>query len=270
MEIIGIYFSGILSFLSPCILPVIPVYFATILGNIEQKSRYRVFTAGLFFCIGFTVIFTILGMGAAATGDLIQGNRAIINLVAGIILIILGLHFLRIIIIPVMESSYNIDAAKFRTPFPVLNALIMGIIFGLTWSPCIGPVLGGILTYIASQETGVAGGGIRLMVFGAGISTPLLLFALFTDKITKFIKNNRPFITMLNRLLGLVLVVFAVYLLKDVPAKPQTGNPSPDNANTASHQILKPGKLPLLVAVHSTECSICTEMLPVIRKLQKS
>ncbi|MEI6079552.1 MAG: cytochrome c biogenesis protein CcdA [bacterium] len=267
-----IYFAGLLSFMSPCVLPIIPIYFAILLQdeecNVNEKSIIyecwrSLLPKGLLFCLGFSIIFSVLGLGAGRISSLIASHRGSISLFAGIIILVFGLKLLNLIHVPFFDKSYSININKFKTRFGFLNSFIFGLLFAATWSPCIGPVLGGILTYLSAKEMTPMGGAIKLLLFSAGLSTPLILSIFFFRPLMKFAKNNKYFIVLIQKVLGVVLIIFAFNLFGEVAMlADRTAGPS------AADKIVQPDKLPIFISMISADCETCNDMLPVIKKLK--
>ncbi len=255
-----IFFAGFLSFFSPCILPIIPVYFSILSGTGKPIHK------ALLFCLGFSLIFALMGGGAGILGTFIQTNRASVNIIAGIILLLLALKFLNIIQIPILDRSYSIRAERFRTRFELLNAFIIGLLFAVTWSPCIGALLGGVLTYVSASGTGALDGSIKLFLYGAGISLPLIVSVFFYRKLQNFYRNNPYFFDMVKKLLGLILLLFAFSLLSHVVTMSKN---SQQKLGTID-KIMLPDKLPLFVSFNSASCDDCKTMVPIITKLKSS
>lgn len=260
MTYLSIYFAGILSFLSPCILPIIPVYFAILSGKGKLLSK------ALLFCLGFSLIFALMGGGAGALGSFIQINKVSVNLIAGVILTLIGLKFLNVIQIPLLDKSYSIDSNKFKTKFELLNAFIIGVLFAVTWSPCIGAVLGGVLTYVSVEGHGVVAGAVKLFIYGIGISTPLIICVFFYQRLNNFYKNSPYFFDMVKKLLGLIILLFAINLFSNVVMLSKTAHSSLN----AVDKIMIPNKLPLFISFISASCEDCVTMKPIIENFKKA
>jgi cytochrome c-type biogenesis protein len=260
MTYFSIYLSGILSFLSPCILPIIPVYFSILSGT--GKLIYK----ALLFCFGFCLVFALMGGGAGSLGSFIQINRAAVNIAAGTIILLLGLKFLNVIQIPILDRSYSISTEKFKTRFELLNAFIIGLLFAVTWSPCIGAVLGGILTYVSASGSGAVDGAIKLFIYGIGISTPLILCVFFYQRILTFYKNSPYFFDMVKKLLGFILLIFALNLFYHVVTVAKNNQ----KQSSVTDKVMTPEKLPLFVSFVSASCEDCETMKPIIEQLNKS
>ena len=261
MDTWSIYFAGILSFFSPCILPIIPVYFSILVQDKDTTAK-TILPHGLLFCLGFCIIFSLLGLGAGQISSLMVDHRAFLSLIAGLIVLIISLKMLDVINIPVLDRSYSFNINKIKTRFTFLNSFVFGVLFAVTWSPCIGPVMGGILTYISARTLSPFSGAIQLFLFGLGISTPLIISTIFFGKLSMFARNNKYFIIILQKALGILLVIFAINLFGAVITMAER-----PKIITGSDKIVTPDQLPLFISMIQTDCESCEEMKPTIKKL---
>ena len=174
--------AGLLSFLSPCVLPLVPPYLTFIAGTTieevatrrEARARRDIFLAAALFILGFSTVFVGLGATASAFGQVLHEHFARLSLLAGIAIIVMGLHFLGVFRFALLYREARVDVQK---PVGIWGAYIMGLAFGFGWTPCIGPILAAILAVAASQET--VGRGIALLAaYSAGLGLPFLLVAL--------------------------------------------------------------------------------------------
>ncbi len=219
--------AGILSFISPCVLPLVPPYMAYIAGvNLQQLAGQgstnggeaaaakpmmgRVLLIALVFVLGFSTVFVILGASASAIGQLLRAYMDTLSKVAGVLIIIMGLHFLGIFRLSFLMREYrlNVDAK----PATVLGAYVMGLAFALGWTPCIGPVLATILA-IAAQEQSVQKGALLLSVYSAGLGVPFLLAAAMMGPFMAFIKRFRRHMELVEKAMGTFLVITGVMFL---------------------------------------------------------
>ena len=188
VTLLAAFAAGFLSFISPCVLPLIPGYISFISGmTLEEMqgttstgSRPQVLIASLAFVLGFTIIFVALGAGASAIGRFMHAYSNLLEKVAGTILIVLGLHMMGVFRIAFLDNDKRIHTQK--KPAGPFGALLVGMAFAFAWSPCIGPILGGILTMAASRES-VAEGMQMLAVYSLGLGVPFIMTSL---AITRF------------------------------------------------------------------------------------
>ncbi len=187
LSLIGLitaFAAGVISFLSPCVLPLVPGYVSFVAGSSLEEMRdgeaprLQVMTLAITFVLGFSVVFVALGASATALGNLLLGYRYELGLVAGVIVILFGLHMLGVTPIRLMdrEARFQLDVGGGGR---IVSAFLLGIAFAFGWTPCIGPVLGAILTLSASTAD-VTKGALLLAVYSLGLGLPFLIAALFT------------------------------------------------------------------------------------------
>ncbi|MCF8050648.1 MAG: cytochrome c biogenesis protein CcdA [Desulfobacterales bacterium] len=213
--------SGLLSFFSPCVLPLIPAYFTFITGySIDQLTgkedaslRRRVIGATVAFVLGFSAVFILMGASASAIGGLIGSHRQTIRIAGGTVIILLGLHISGLLRIRGLDVEKRIHAR--RRPLHLVGTFVVGMAFGAGWSPCIGPLLGSILILAGSQQT-VAEGIALLGVYSAGLALPFLLLSVFIHIVLKFLKRASAVMRYVNPAAGVLLVVLGVMLVFDM------------------------------------------------------
>jgi cytochrome c-type biogenesis protein len=266
MEILTIYFAGFLSFFAPCVLPLIPIYLSSMLGQnisaeLSDGDKKELLIRGILFSAGFIIVFAMLGLGAGSLGIFFKHNRMIIQLISAIIILLFALKFLNVIQIPLLDKVVYIDNSRFKTRFSSINALLMGVLFAAGWSPCIGPVLGSILTYTASKAANGLRGAMLLAVFGIGFATPMIITSAFAGKAIGFFKKNREFIRAFEKIIGIILIFISMSMILEVSDYNMGGRLASD--------VTKPGKLPVMLEVYDKDCSICQSMKPIIEQLKK-
>ena len=215
--IFAAFFAGAISFLSPCVLPLVPGYVSFIAGQPDLRSgkigwRARLEALGLAACfvLGFASIFISLGAGASALGSLLLTWRAELNLIGGAVIILFGLVMLGLFRLPVFarDTRFNLDIPGGRP----ISAYVLGLAFAFGWTPCIGPILGTILTLSASS--GSLGNGVWLLaIYSLGLGVPFLLTALFTDAVAARIKSIGRAGRVLYLLAGGVMVLMGLAVL---------------------------------------------------------
>jgi len=195
LSIIISFFAGIATFISPCLLPMIPLYISYITGssieNLTVKGKpLRMLPPALFFVLGFTVIFVILGASATYLGNLFVQKQEILQYVGGTIVIIFGLHITGLIKI---KSLYKEKKIQVKNKFSgYFGAFIMGFVFAIGWTPCVGPLLSSILVMASTEET-VSKGIILLLSYSFGLGVPFILTALLINTAVKFLKKIQKF-----------------------------------------------------------------------------
>ena len=208
--------AGLLSFLSPCVLPLVPVYFASLCGPeiLEPKGRRRripVFLHSLSFVIGFTVAFSIMGAGAGLAGLAIGAHLILIRRIAGIFLISLGLFMFASLKIPQLNFEKRLTPSQ-STATGYLRSFLTGGIFSLAWTPCVGPILGGILTLAGASET-VWHGALLLAIYSLGLGIPFLIIGAAFDSIAPLLKRIRRHSTAIYISGGVLLIVVGILTL---------------------------------------------------------
>ncbi len=212
------FLAGLVSFLSPCVLPLVPGYVSYVAGSSLDElrerrfSRARLATIGLStsFVLGFTTVFVALGASATAIGQLFQSYRSEADLIAGTIIILFGLHMTGLIRIALLNRDIRfLEVGKAGT---VYGAYVLGAAFAFGWTPCIGPILGAILTLSATATT-VGGGVALLFIYSLGLAIPFLLVAAFTGSLMRRVRNLGRIGRVGQVLAGVVLVVVGVAMM---------------------------------------------------------
>jgi len=208
--------AGGLSFLSPCVLPIVPPYLAY-MGGIsmnelsgETAARRRAIVPALFFVLGLSTVFLFLGFTASTFGMFFLRYQDVFAQVAGAIVIVFGLHFLGVFRIPFLMREARLDAGD--RGGSAFGAYILGLAFAFGWTPCIGPILGAILS-MAATEANVTRGTMLLGVYAMGLGLPFLLAAIFVQRSMKLMNRLKPHMRMIERLMGLLLLGVGIALV---------------------------------------------------------
>lgn len=210
--------AGLLSFLSPCVLPLVPPYLTWLAGSSLEEIAAdkpapgvtaRAFVRALAFVLGFSAVFIALGASASLIGRVMSEHLALLSRIAGTVIVLLGLHFLGIWQIPLLyrEARFGVRAQ----PAGLLGAFVMGLAFAFGWTPCVGPVLASILL-IAGTEDSVGQGAALLAAYAAGIGAPFLLAALFVRPFLAFLGRFRRHLGIVEKAIGGLLVVTGVLI----------------------------------------------------------
>jgi cytochrome c-type biogenesis protein len=205
--------AGVLSFLSPCVLPIVPPYLAYMGGitlNGPTGESRRAILPALFFVLGLSTVFLLLGFTASAFGAFFLDYQTVFARVSGLVVIVFGLHFLNVFRIPALDRDARLDAGD--RGGSALGAYVLGLAFAFGWTPCIGPQLGAILS-LAASEASVARGTTLLAVYAAGLGLPFLLAALFLQKATGVLNRLKRHMRLIERTMGVLLLVVGVALL---------------------------------------------------------
>ncbi len=217
----AVFAAGLLTFLSPCVLPLIPAYLSFVSGvsmaEIRQKdsqtpTQLRVFLNALLFVAGFSVVFVGLGASATFLGNFLLGQLGLLKKVGGILVIVFGLHTLGVFRIPFLHREKRYQHGT--RPLGLLGGFLVGMAFAFGWTPCIGPILATVLVYASTKET-VAHGTWLLAVYSAGLGIPFLLAALGMERflsVSTFLKRHFRTIEILS---GLLLIAVGLLILTD-------------------------------------------------------
>jgi cytochrome c-type biogenesis protein len=210
------FVAGLLSFLSPCVLPLVPVYLASLAGPeiFEAKASKRqitIFLHSLSFVLGFTTVFTIMGAGAGLAGLAIDTHLILIRNISGILLIAFGIFMLVALKIPRLNFEKRLTPTQSRTT-SYLRSFLTGGIFCLAWTPCVGPILGGILTLAGSSATAWRGASM-LAIYSLGLGIPFLIIGAAFDTITPLIKRIRRYSTTIYIISSAALITVGILIL---------------------------------------------------------
>ena len=209
--------AGVLSFLSPCVLPIVPPYLAY-MGGITMSdmegearaARRKAIMPALFFVMGLSTVFIFLGFTASILGQFFLQNQILLARISGAVVIIFGLHFLGVIRIPLLDREARLDAGD--KGGSTLGAYVLGLAFAFGWTPCIGPQLGAILS-IAAQEASVQRGTALLAVYAVGLGLPFLIAAAFIDRAQGLMGRMKRHMKTIERVMGVLLVAVGVALM---------------------------------------------------------
>ncbi len=212
--VVAAFGVGLISFVSPCVLPLVPGYLSTISGvsfaDIQEgRGRMRVLGPALLFCLSFTAMFVALGMTATGLGQTLQEHRTLLRQISGIVLIVMGVLFIAMLFVPLLNQQWRPEKLMQRahTGGPV----VAGLAFAVAWLPCTGPTLGAILT-AASGESTVGQGGVLLAFYSLGLAVPFILSALAFTSFAGFFRFFRDHYDVITVVSGVVLVVMGVLL----------------------------------------------------------
>lgn len=210
--------AGIISFLSPCVLPLVPPYLIYLTGaTIEhvandeepQASKRAVMLSALVFVLGFSTVFVALGASASFVGGFIRAWSAQLSIVAGIAIILMGLHFLGLTRIGFLMREGRLPIPK---PVGLWGAYVMGLAFAFGWTPCIGPILAAILSVAASETTVTKGAGL-LAVYSAGLGIPFLIAAFMVERFSAVLARMKNHLATVERVMGALMILVGIGFL---------------------------------------------------------
>ena len=208
MEYFITFIEGVASFVSPCVLPVIPIYisyFAT-----GSKSSKKTLLNALGFVCGFSIIFILLGVFAGTFGKFIHEYVDYFNIIFGVFLIFIGLNYMGFLIIKIFNKTKGIQTENKNLNF--ITSLVFGAIFSLTWTPCVGAFLSSALI-LASTTGSILKGAILLSLYSLGLAIPFIITALFLEKLKKTFDFIKKHYSIINKICGSILILFGIYKL---------------------------------------------------------
>lgn len=219
ISFLGAALAGLLSFFTPCILPMVPFYLSYMAGlsmselredgAIATGAQRRLVVSALAFALGVTTIFVLLGLGATALGQAFLQWKQPLSYVAAAVLALFGLHFLGVLRIPLLYREVRLESTA--EPTTIAGAYAMGLAFGFGWTPCVGPALASILM-IASGMGDLVHGGALLAVYGAAMTAPFVIAALFARPFLSWVARNRRYLGHVEKAMGLMLLIFATLI----------------------------------------------------------
>lgn len=211
--------AGLVSFFTPCILPMVPFYLCYMAGismselrsddTIAPGAQRRLVLSSIFFAMGVTTIFVLLGMGASALGQAFAAWKQPLSYVAAALLIAFGLHFLGIVRIPILYREARLESKA--EPSTVFGAYAMGLAFGFGWTPCVGPALASIL-FVASGMGDIGRGALLLLVYGISMTAPFVVAALFARPFLAWAQRNRKYLGYVEKVMGVMLILFGILI----------------------------------------------------------
>ena len=218
-----IYFAvalaGFVSFLSPCVLPLVPPYLGYLGGTtvsqagdqpIDARVWRRIVIGSLFFVMGFTTVFVGLGAGASVFGQFIQEYKDVLSMVAGVVIILFGLHFMGAVRIPILYAQARYEADVGNASY--LGAFVIGLAFAFGWTPCIGPILATVLT-LAANEASLQSGVLLLLAYSLGLGVPFVLAAVAIGPFMGFMRRFKAHLGRVEWIMGLILVITGIMFL---------------------------------------------------------
>lgn len=220
ISILVAFLAGVLSFFSPCILPLIPAYICFITGlsmdeltgeNSNDRNTRKILSNIILFILGFSIVFIVLGASATFLGNIIIKNQKILRIIGGIVIIAFGLHIAGLFKIKYLEYEKKIHLRN----KPILGgfgSLIVGMTFAIGWTPCIGPILGSILTFAATKNT-LSRGILLLSSYSLGLALPFLITGLAVNRILKLFTKVKKYIQIISVLSGVLLIIIGILVL---------------------------------------------------------
>lgn len=283
-SIAAIFAAGLLTFASPCVLPLMPIYLATIAGSsFARADRRRTLTVAAAFTLGLGTVFVVLGALAASVGKLLVAQRTTIGIVSALLMVLFGLRSLGVLRIGALDRDLRPGLTRVGAVSGLASAWLFGAAFALGWSPCIGPVLASVLTYAATHSATPLRGAGYLALYAAGLALPMLVLAAAAERATAWLKRFRSALPRLEQLTGVLLIGIGLWTggqaLRAQPASSPSAAPLAAACTGESHTCALPGavaqgavaapqpKGARLLEFTATDCPVCRRMRPVVDKL---
>lgn len=284
--------EGFLSFFSPCILPLIPLYIGYLSGNAKDTNedgtivyhQKKVFLNTLFFVLGITTTFLLLGFSFSALGSYIEGNQIWITRIGGVLIIILGLIQLNVFKFNFMNKEYRFKLHRKFDKMNFLLAYTMGFVFSFSWTPCVGPMLSSVLIMAGNSGSALLG-TILVLLYAIGFVFPFLLLGIFTTSILNLLKKYQKIMTMSIKIGGIILILIGGRMVLDtmqfkespsqVPSNSQQEEiPAPDitwhDADNKEYRIQDDKGKEIMILFWAEWCGYCKSELPTIQELYES
>jgi len=207
------FIEGIITFISPCLLPMLPVYVSYFAGGEikdEKGQRRQTLINALGFVMGFTIVFLLLGAAAGTFGKLVQQNETVFNIIGGLILVLFGLNFMSVIQIGFLNRTlrFNMQAKKFN----FFSSAVLGFVFSIGWTPCVGAFLGSALMLAASSQEAVKG-IVMLLLFSLGLGIPFLISAVLINSLKTTFDAIKRHYKIINIISGLLLILVGIFMM---------------------------------------------------------
>lgn len=277
VDLVAVFGIGVMTLATPCVLPLLPIYLGMLLGESvdaakEKRGRLRLFTATLAFALGFGLVFTLLGLGASTLGGFLQDHRSTLTIVGGVVIVLFGLKFLGFFKVPWLDRELRLPELK--TGLRLVDAGLFGVVFALGWTPCVGPILGSVLTYTASRAADPLVGALYLGTYGLGVATPLVVLSLFADRLLPKLQRLNRAIPTLEKVTGGALVLLGVVLALSVAPWSSMVEAADGPLAGYEEQVFiepalgDPSRRPRVVEFYRQNCHACEQARQTVESLQ--
>ena len=289
MEYIVTFLEGLASFISPCVLPMIPIYISYFTGQ-EYDKKYKALINSIGFVIGFSIVFVLLGVLASSIGSYILRYQNIIKIIFGIVIIIFGLNMMETIKIPFLNKTLKPNIKK--KEFNFISSMIFGVLFSVGWTPCVGAFLGSALM-MASTEGEMLKGSILLLCYLIGMGIPFILSSVLIEKLKKLFSWIKEHYKLINTISGLFLIIIGIIMICQVifnkletkedeniikeniinqnvliEEQEEGGNIMNITSKNFENEVLN-SDVPVLVDFWASWCGPCKMMSPVVEEIAK-
>ena len=276
--LLSIFAAGLLTLVTPCILPMLPVYLSLLLGESLDTAkstggRFRLLLSSSLFVAGFSTVFTTLGLGASSLGTVLQDHRDLMLIVGGVLIAFFGLKYLGIVRINFLERT--VQMKEMKTGSRALNAFLFGVVFALGWTPCVGPILGSVLTYTAATTNSAWSGAGYLLVYSLGVGVPLLVISLLADRLVPQLRKLNRHLPKFEKATGVVMLAVGLFLIVPGVMQRVAHDPGEESLVTMADDEVRvepalgtPSDKPRLVEFYAEDCPVCERMKPRFDQLK--
>lgn len=209
MDYIFTFLEGIASFISPCMLPMIPIYVSYFIGDEEEKSKKKIINS-IGFVLGFTIVFLILSIFASKLGSMLINTMKYVKIIFGVFIILLGVNYMEILKIGVLNKTKGINLKSKK--FNFLKAVLFGILFSITWTPCIGTFLSSALLLVASSQN-ILKGIVLMLLYSIGLGIPFIISVILIDKLKTMFNIIKKHYNIIKIISGIILIIMGIYII---------------------------------------------------------
>lgn len=216
LSVLAAFSAGLGSFFAPCVLPLMPAYVSYLTGvSLNNISRTKLLAIVVMYVVGFSLVFTLLGASLGGIGSFFREHTRALQIIGGAAMVVFGLEFLGYLHLDFLNRGKVIKLPKWMQNFEYLRSFFIGVLFAITWTPCVGALLGGILSLAAASATAVTG-AIMLFAYSLGISIPFVLFSIFVSSTPHYFSKHKKVFVIISKFAGVVLIVFGLLLVTDL------------------------------------------------------
>jgi len=203
------FLEGIITFISPCMLPMLPIYISYFAGNSENANPMKTVINSLGFVLGFTAVFVLLGAFAASVGAFLKEYQVILNIITGLVVVFFGLNFIGVYQLDIFKGIQGFKAKK---EFGFVSSFLFGIVFSVGWTPCVGTFLGSALM-LASQKGNVLSGIVMLLAYSMGLGIPCVISAVIINKLKSTFDTIKKHYAIINKVSGILLIAVGILMM---------------------------------------------------------